>query len=133
MRRLWRLRLRPSIAQDVGPCLAGQVCDIPYLVSIGKIKERVFPLYDLPFTNLALGGPMQLPAGDLRFGVNIDNRHYQDPGNVNAGFQTAEPVQNIMTTRCKHRHRGRGLDLRERHTGRSPDARALVRYAGDQP
>lgn len=76
--------------------LAGKVCNIPNLVAIGTIKERVFPLYDLPFTNLALGGPMQLQGSDLRYGVNIDNAHYTDPGSVNAGLPL-EAVQNTMT------------------------------------
>ncbi len=75
---------------------AGTVCDYQYLINTGKIKERVFSLYDLPFANLVLGD-MALAANNLRYGVNIDNRHYEDPGSVNGGLPL-EAVQNTMTT-----------------------------------
>jgi len=75
---------------------AGTVCDYKYLIAQGKLKERIFTLYDLPFANLVLG-PMGLNPTDLRFGVNIDNLHYTDPGSVNAGLPL-EAVQNTMTT-----------------------------------
>jgi FtsP/CotA-like multicopper oxidase with cupredoxin domain len=75
---------------------AGTVCDYKYLIARGKLKERIFTLYDLPFANLVLG-PMGLNPTDLRFGVNIDNLHYTDPGSVNAGLP-GELVQNTMQT-----------------------------------
>lgn len=88
--------LAQTLAKHCVGVPVGTVCDYKYLIAQGKLKERVFTLYDLPFNNLILG-PMALNQSDLRFGVNIDNLHYTDPGSVNAGLPV-EAVQNTMTT-----------------------------------